>query len=234
MNVWKKRLGLSSPSPLGQPLRHHVRCVWRTCSSSVPLLLILYRTVFYGGTKSFPVWDEHSLHKQWRIQGRGPGGPVPTPLIFRPNWDPKSQKNLFWRPPFPLSKGLDPAMISDGEGKELRTLQQPALLSRSNITGSDTFVKTSFLLTYIICNSQNLCYCNLDSYSPSKKHNTLCRLKNRTDFFFQINRSVQNFTCLGNQSDAWWLIKSCYYKNHNPIRKTTAQNWYPVSPEVPE
>ena len=207
------------------------------CEGLVPVLCrcCSYYTgqFFMSARKAFRYGMNIALTSSNGSRG-GARGAGAHPLIFRPNWDPKSQKNLFWRPPFPLSKGLDPAMISDGEGKELRTLQKPALLSRSNITGSDTFVKTSFLLTYIICNSQNLCYCNLDSYSPSKKHNTLCRLKNRTDFFFQINRSVQNFTCLGNQSDAWWLVKSCYYKNHYPIRKTTAQNWYPVSPEVPE
>ena len=29
---------------------------------------------------------------QWRIQGRGPGGPAPFPLIFRPNLGPKGRK----------------------------------------------------------------------------------------------------------------------------------------------
>ena len=33
--------------------------------------------------------------------GDGPG----SPLIFRPNWGPKGQKDFFWRPP-PTSKGL--------------------------------------------------------------------------------------------------------------------------------
>ena len=49
---------------------------------------------------------ETELNLQWRIQGRGLGGPCP-PLIFRPNWGPKG------RPPPPpphLSQGLDPAL----------------------------------------------------------------------------------------------------------------------------
>ena len=44
-------------------------------------------------------------HWQWQIQGRGPGAPNPTPLIFRPKWGPKGQKKFF-----PLSKGLDPPL----------------------------------------------------------------------------------------------------------------------------
>ena len=49
---------------------------------------------------------ETELNLQWRIQGRGLGGPGP-PLIFRPNWGPKG------RPPSPpphLSQGLDQAL----------------------------------------------------------------------------------------------------------------------------
>ena len=45
-------------------------------------------------------------HLHWRIQGRGPGGPLP--LILKPNWGPKSRKKNFLEtaaPPF--SKGLD-------------------------------------------------------------------------------------------------------------------------------
>ena len=42
----------SSTNPLGQPLRHDVRCVWMTCSSSLPLLFILYRVAFLVGKKS--------------------------------------------------------------------------------------------------------------------------------------------------------------------------------------
>ena len=38
---------------------------------------------------------------QWRIQGRGPGGPAP-PLIFSPDLGPKGRKKIFfWRPPPP-------------------------------------------------------------------------------------------------------------------------------------
>ena len=33
----------SVPKHLGQTLRQDVRCVWKTCSSSVPLLFIIYR-----------------------------------------------------------------------------------------------------------------------------------------------------------------------------------------------
>ena len=40
---------------LGQPLRYDVRCVWRTCSSSVPLQFKLYLIAFRAGTKSSPM-----------------------------------------------------------------------------------------------------------------------------------------------------------------------------------
>ena len=43
---------------------------------------------------------------QWRIQGRGPGGPAPFPLIFRPNLGPKGRKKCFFGDRFPLSEGL--------------------------------------------------------------------------------------------------------------------------------
>ena len=32
---------------------------------------------------------------QQRIQGRGPGGPLPPPLIFRPKWGLKGRKKIF-------------------------------------------------------------------------------------------------------------------------------------------
>ena len=44
---------------------------------------------------------------QWRIQGRGPGGPPPPPLFLDQT---EGQKKFFWEtrpPPPPLSKGLD-------------------------------------------------------------------------------------------------------------------------------
>ena len=60
---------------------------------------------------------------QWPLQGGGGGG-LP-PVIFRPNWGPKGQKNVFLRlspPPSPylrvwmtrpssLSEGLDPSLV---------------------------------------------------------------------------------------------------------------------------
>ena len=46
---------------------------------------------------------------QWRIQGRGPGGPGP-PLIFRPNLGPKGRKKCFSGDRSPLSEGLDPPL----------------------------------------------------------------------------------------------------------------------------
>ena len=48
------------------------------------------------------------LDLQWRIQGEGPGGLSPPPLILRPNWVPKDRKHFFgyWALP-PLSRGLD-------------------------------------------------------------------------------------------------------------------------------
>ena len=44
---------------------------------------------------------------QWRIQGRGPGGPPPPPLIFRPNLGSKGRKKFFFGDRSPLSEGLD-------------------------------------------------------------------------------------------------------------------------------
>ena len=54
---------------------------------------------------------------QWRIQGRGPGGAQALPLIFRPNWGPKSRKKILSRPappppPPPLSQGVGPPRFS--------------------------------------------------------------------------------------------------------------------------
>ena len=44
---------------------------------------------------------------QWRIQGRGPGGPGLPPLFLDQTKARRVEKN-FWRPaPPPLSKGLD-------------------------------------------------------------------------------------------------------------------------------
>ena len=43
---------------------------------------------------------------QWRIQGRGPGGPPPS--YFQTKLRREGSKKIFWRPaPPPLSKGLD-------------------------------------------------------------------------------------------------------------------------------
>ena len=55
------------------------------------------------------------VYVKWRIQGRGPGGPAP-PLIFGPNWGPKSRKNFLGSTGPPLSQGLDdrPRLLSEG------------------------------------------------------------------------------------------------------------------------
>ena len=47
----------------------------------------------------------YRVRDQWRIRGRGPGGPAP--LIFRRNWGPKGRKKNFRLPPPPLSQDLD-------------------------------------------------------------------------------------------------------------------------------
>ena len=73
------------------------------------------------------------FRNQWRIQGRGLGGPSHPPphhppLMFRPKWGPKGQKKIiFWGrlpclsyslddrlPPLlpPLSEGLDPPLVT--------------------------------------------------------------------------------------------------------------------------
>ena len=55
------------------------------------------------------------VYVKWRIQGRGPGGPAP-PLIFGPNWGPKSRKHFLGSTGPPLSQGLDdrPRLLSEG------------------------------------------------------------------------------------------------------------------------
>ena len=56
-------------------------------------------------------WDtadsrESASPLQWRIRGRCPGDPGPTPpLIFSPNWGPKGRKKNFLRPGPPLISG---------------------------------------------------------------------------------------------------------------------------------
>lgn len=52
------------------------------------------------------------------FSGGSRGGPAPPPLIFRPNWEPKSPKNLGGTAPPPstpgpglLSQGLNPAPL---------------------------------------------------------------------------------------------------------------------------
>ena len=72
-------------------------------------------------------------------------GPVPPPLIFRPNWGPKSPKKLGgWHlpPPPPLSQGLDPAM------SEHHKLTSPLKLTRSinSVSGSASLGLTTQLL----------------------------------------------------------------------------------------
>ena len=48
---------------------------------------------------------------QWRIQGRGLGGP--GPLLFLDQTEAQTaEKNFFIRPPFPLSQSLDLALLS--------------------------------------------------------------------------------------------------------------------------
>ena len=64
---------------------------------------------------------ELCISLQWRIQGRGPGGPGP-PLFFDQNEARRTEKNFFgdraplisgcgWPVPPPLSEGLDPPLL---------------------------------------------------------------------------------------------------------------------------
>ena len=45
-NIQEQGLGFREPNPLAHVLWHDVRCVWKTCSSSVALPFIPYRRVF--------------------------------------------------------------------------------------------------------------------------------------------------------------------------------------------
>ena len=68
-------------------------------------------TRFYNALELFTTsTKEHTAltHSyQWRIQGRGPGNPAPSPpLIFRPNWGPKGRKKVFLRRPSTLFSGF--------------------------------------------------------------------------------------------------------------------------------
>ena len=44
---------------------------------------------------------------QWRIQGRGPGGPGPPPLFLDQTLAPRAEKSFFGGDRSPLSEGLD-------------------------------------------------------------------------------------------------------------------------------
>ena len=54
-----------------------------------------------------PAWQSWGtmVAVQWRVQGRGPGGP--PPVIFRTKWGPRVRKNCFETGPPPLPQSLD-------------------------------------------------------------------------------------------------------------------------------
>ena len=58
----------------------------------------------------------NSMETQWRIQGRGPGGPPP---LFLDQTEARRAENCFWRPPPPLSKGLDDRTPTLSQGLDL-------------------------------------------------------------------------------------------------------------------
>ena len=60
----------------------------------------------YLGQFESGLFTAHSIlskREQWRVQGRGPGGPA-HPLIFRLNWGPRGRTKFFWRPGPPYQR----------------------------------------------------------------------------------------------------------------------------------
>ena len=88
------------------------------------------------------------LCQQWRIQGRGPGGPPPPHPISRPNWDlgPKGRKMFLDTAPPPLSQGLDDWGFPLSQGPDdrapsyFRLNDRPPLIS-GWMTGSPPYLR---------------------------------------------------------------------------------------------
>lgn len=75
-----------------------VRCVGRTCSSSVPLLLVLYRIPFRVGKESCPVWCEDSLSPSSEKRGSRLS-PVKTKTCKAgEDFSKSGLKQLMWQP----------------------------------------------------------------------------------------------------------------------------------------
>ena len=71
---------------------------------------------------SFCIWK--GISKTMKVSGgsRGGAGPGPAPLIFRPNWGPKSRKK-FLETPLLLSQGLDDRpTLSEGLDPPLKVI----------------------------------------------------------------------------------------------------------------
>ena len=76
-----------------------------------------FHTFFIGFASRIPFFVSKILKfkKQWRIQGRGPGGPLPPPPPYfgtklPTKLSPEGPKHFFGRPGPSLSQGLDTAL----------------------------------------------------------------------------------------------------------------------------
>ena len=120
LRVWRS---ISSVAPRGEFGDHHDKSAsnwghntveprYNECQGTDKIWFAITRFRYirvYNGllvrSKSFFIYFTNTW--QWRIQGRGLGGPDPPPPIsFRLNWGQKGSKKFFWVPGPPFSPGL--------------------------------------------------------------------------------------------------------------------------------
>jgi len=110
--MWKR----SKLQPAGHGMKAKV-ILWKSCTGILraevqsldrsPLCISLFikrLLITYTFYKARRVTYPQANMQQWRIQGRGPGGP--PPLFFDQN-EARRAKKIFWDTALPLSQGLD-------------------------------------------------------------------------------------------------------------------------------